>query len=494
MTTFISYSRNNSDFALRLARDLREAGFDIWLDQLDIRTGARWDDEVEKALEKSTTFLIVLTPESIQSQNVKDEIGYAINAGKNILPIVLKPCNVPFRLRRFQYVDFSNVPYEESFVEIKHLLTNNNELARLKDATEDHRSIEKPVPRSGTEKAEPLHKRNTLIVVGIIGAMMIALMVILPPIFNKQSESQTPNPISLSSSEIVTSISTEIIEPSSTSASISSTPTLLTSTSIPTPSSDFWITYDSNINGNRDIFILNPVTGETRGVITDRYHDKVGSWSPDGKFLAFESSRTDPNYYQIYLYNGGQQTTIPLTKSAECSNFAPDWSPNGEMIVFYSYCKNEQRDIYVMNRDGSGRKKLTTSSGEDEFPAFSPNGNSITFTSTRNGRYQILLMNTDGSNQRVITDGCSSTFSPDGNWLWFSTKCDDSDIKRIQIDGSNLSTIGSSFGHNPSLAPDGKVVVFQFNDDIWIMDVDGSNPRSLTSGSALDGAPSWWQP
>jgi len=57
MTTFISYSRDNSDFAVRLARDLRAAGFDIWLDQLDIRTGARWDDEVEKALVNSTTFL-----------------------------------------------------------------------------------------------------------------------------------------------------------------------------------------------------------------------------------------------------------------------------------------------------------------------------------------------------------------------------------------------------------------------------------------------------
>src|SRR5688500_16813130 len=130
-----------------------------------------------------------------------------------------------------------------------------------------------------------------------------------------------------------------------------------------------------------------------------------------------------------------------------------------------------------MNRDGSGRKKLTTSSGEDQFPAFSPDGNSITFTSTRNSRHQILLMNVDGSNQRVVADGCSSTFSPDGNWLWFSTKCSDSDIQRIQIDGEDLSTVGTVFGYNPSLSPDGQLVVFQFNDDIWIMGVDGSNPK-----------------
>jgi Tol biopolymer transport system component len=488
MTTFISYSRDNSNFAVRLARDLRAAGFDIWLDQFDIRTGARWDDEVEKALERSSIFLIVLTPESIRSQNVKDEIGYAIEAGKNILPIILKPCNVPFRLRRFQYVDFSKKAYDESFVEIKHILTNTTELAKVKDNDEDYEEIETSVLKSDTEKTKPPQKWNTLLVVGIIGAMVIVLMVVLPPTLSKQSEVQTSTPIA--SPKIIIPISGETLE----SSSISSTPNLPTSTSIPTPSSDFWITYDSNINGNRDIFVLNPVTGETRAVVTDRYHDKVGAWSPDGKFLAFESSRSDPNYYQIYLYNSNQGITVPLTEATECSNFAPDWSPDGKRIVFYFYCKNGQRDIYVMNRDGSGREKLTTSSGENQFPAFSPDGNSITFTSTRNGKHQILLMDTNGSNQKVIADGCDSTFSPDGQWLWFSTKCDDSDIKRIQIDGSNMSAIGSVFGHSPSLSPDERLVVFLYNDDIWIMGADGSNPKPLTSGSALDGAPSWWKP
>ena len=87
MTTFISYSRINSDFAVQLAKDLKEADFDVWLDQLDIPTGARWDDEIERALEACSTFLIILSPESIQSQNVKDEIGYAIDTGKQILPV-----------------------------------------------------------------------------------------------------------------------------------------------------------------------------------------------------------------------------------------------------------------------------------------------------------------------------------------------------------------------------------------------------------------------
>lgn len=122
MGTFISYSRSNSKFVVQLYSDLKDAGFDIWLDQVDIRKGSRWDDEIEKALQECANVLIVLTPTSIQSQNVKDEIGYAIDGGKQILPILLQPCNIPLRLRRFQFVDFTNKTYEDGLTEIRHLL------------------------------------------------------------------------------------------------------------------------------------------------------------------------------------------------------------------------------------------------------------------------------------------------------------------------------------------------------------------------------------
>ena len=122
MSTFISYSRTDSGFAVRLAKDLKSAGYDVWLDQLDIPTGARWDDELETALESCTTFMIILSPESMQSQNVKDEIGYAIDAGKNILPVKIKSGDIPLRLRRFQYVDFSKQSYDKSLKEIKSIL------------------------------------------------------------------------------------------------------------------------------------------------------------------------------------------------------------------------------------------------------------------------------------------------------------------------------------------------------------------------------------
>ena len=119
---FISYSRINKDFATKFTKGLRAAGFSVWMDLLDIPTGSRWDDEVENALRECSIFLVILTPASIASENVKDEIGYAIDHGKRILPVLLQDCDVPLRLRRFQHVDFTTLSPQKGFESVKQLL------------------------------------------------------------------------------------------------------------------------------------------------------------------------------------------------------------------------------------------------------------------------------------------------------------------------------------------------------------------------------------
>jgi hypothetical protein len=114
---FFSYSRLDSAFALRLAKDIREEGVEIWLDQLDIPAGARWDVEVEKALVEASCVLVILSPSSIISENVQDEISFALYAGKKILPVMLEECVAPFRLRRLKHIDFSK-NYAEGLEEI----------------------------------------------------------------------------------------------------------------------------------------------------------------------------------------------------------------------------------------------------------------------------------------------------------------------------------------------------------------------------------------
>lgn len=106
--TFISYAREDAEFVLKLACDLRQAGAAIWIDQLDIPDGARWDREVEAALISCPRLLVVLTPASVASEEVMDEVSYALSKKKVVLPCVQSDCEIPYRLHRFQRIDIRN--------------------------------------------------------------------------------------------------------------------------------------------------------------------------------------------------------------------------------------------------------------------------------------------------------------------------------------------------------------------------------------------------
>jgi hypothetical protein len=103
---FFSYSREDSEFTLRLAEDLKAAGANVWLDQLDIAPGQRWDRSVEDALSNCPRLLVVLSPASIKSTNVMDEVSFALENQKTVIPVLYRDCAIPFRLRRIQYLDF----------------------------------------------------------------------------------------------------------------------------------------------------------------------------------------------------------------------------------------------------------------------------------------------------------------------------------------------------------------------------------------------------
>lgn len=105
---FFSYSRiDGSEFALKLALDLKKEGFDIWIDQEDIRAGSEWDIEIEKALETCDCLLFIETEKSVISNNVLDEVYYALEQRKKVIPLILRDSKTPFRLQRLQHIDFS---------------------------------------------------------------------------------------------------------------------------------------------------------------------------------------------------------------------------------------------------------------------------------------------------------------------------------------------------------------------------------------------------
>ena len=114
---FICYARENSEFALRLARDLRSAGVNIWMDQLDIPPGVPWDGAVEQALRTCDRLLVILSPASVASENVMNEVAFALERSKRIVPVLYHPCEIPLRLVRLHYVDFTD-DYNQGLTEL----------------------------------------------------------------------------------------------------------------------------------------------------------------------------------------------------------------------------------------------------------------------------------------------------------------------------------------------------------------------------------------
>ena len=294
MTTFFSYSRANSEFAVRLAKDLKKAGHEIWLDQLDIPTGARWDDELEKALRTCTSFLILLSPESIKSQNVKDEIGYAIDSGKHILPLMIKQCEVPFRLRRFQYVDFTNEEhdeYDERFEETKALLSNT---AQLPKATEEEKSSS-PV-KVPVSKPEGKKLPSTPILIGGC-AVIIAILIAVFAFGNLGTPTPTPTVAPTFTDAPVTPI--EAAEPQ-----------VIVVTSIPPPTAT--------------TLAEEPIT-EPQPFYTEEFDGDLSKWSPkvigdknkvnvytgDSKMI-FEINDRNSELFAYYVFDDFTYTDVQL--------------------------------------------------------------------------------------------------------------------------------------------------------------------------------------
>ena len=109
---FISYSRKDIKFARRLATDLENAGFDVWWDISDLQGGDDWVRFIPAAIEASRSFVVLLSPDSIQSEWVAKEYSYALRLRKKIVPAMIRQCDMPFALNTINYVDFINDEYD----------------------------------------------------------------------------------------------------------------------------------------------------------------------------------------------------------------------------------------------------------------------------------------------------------------------------------------------------------------------------------------------
>ena len=115
---FISYSRKDIDFVRKLAGDLEKANYDVWWDITDLRGGDEWVTRIAAAIEASETVIVVLSPDSFQSEWVRKEYTQAIGLHKRIIPIMFMPSPVPFALNTINYVSFVSGEYQDNFASL----------------------------------------------------------------------------------------------------------------------------------------------------------------------------------------------------------------------------------------------------------------------------------------------------------------------------------------------------------------------------------------
>ena len=266
-----------------------------------------------------------------------------------------------------------------------------------------------------------------------------------------------------------------------------------------------------------EIYMMNP-DGEQIIQLTDEpKYDGEPAWSPDGKRITFVSYRDLKQIPErgvirgeIYVMNADGTNPINLTRSVEKAERVSTWSPDGKKIAFTSAELFDGQalvdsDIFVIDADGGDPINLTNHDALDQTPDWSPDGNWIAFSSSRDGNWEIYVMNADGTNPINLTnhparDG-RPDWSPDGQQIAFTSDRDRNlEIYVMNADGTNPINLTNhpAEDNRASWSPAGWWIAFDSNrdsegtSDIYVMNADGTNPINLTQNPEIwDINPSW---
>jgi len=173
--------------------------------------------------------------------------------------------------------------------------------------------------------------------------------------------------------------------------------------------------------------------------------------------------------HEIYAITA-DDPSAKLIQAEESSN--PAWSPDGSKLAFISFKPGKHSELYVVNTDGSNRIQLTTSKGGGgvSCTSWSPDGERLAFSAMADKIAKIFVINADGSDQRLVTEGGCPKWSPDGKQLAFSryeasTKAQRTRVWITNVDGSDARALTEDKIDSiaPDWLPDGRGVIFASN-------------------------------
>lgn len=272
----------------------------------------------------------------------------------------------------------------------------------------------------------------------------------------------------------------------------------------PPPSLQGVIAFESNREGNPEIYTLNTVGFAVSRLTLAPGVDTQPAWSQDGSRIAFTSNRDGQN--EIYLMNADGTGQVNLTNNPADDQY-PTWSPDGQWIAFTSNREGNQ-DIFAMKADGSEVKNLTNAPADDYQPSwfndqglFVSTGEWIVFTSNRDGNLEIYSMNADGTGQANLTKNPANDFypagEPGGTRVVFSSDRDGNmEVYMMTIEGEKVTNLTRTPAPDqfPAWGPD-EWIAFTSNRDgnseVYVMKDDGSEQYNVTRNPAEDRYPAW---
>jgi len=201
---------------------------------------------------------------------------------------------------------------------------------------------------------------------------------------------------------------------------------------------------------------------------------------------------------QVSIVTAEEEGTLETLTSTGLLNDVPSWSADGGRLAFYS-TRDGNREIYVMNPDGSGQTRLTDDPAFDYLATWLTDGQSLFFASDRDGDFEVYRISATGGVPRKLTDNTAldmlAQSSPACDKIVFISDRDgDNEIFVMDLDGTNQTqlTFNAAMDIYPDWSPDGTRIVFASERpgsngrDIWIMDADGSNQEILITGPNSD--------
>jgi Tol biopolymer transport system component len=265
------------------------------------------------------------------------------------------------------------------------------------------------------------------------------------------------------------------------------------------------IAFQSNRDGNNEVYVMNPDGSDQTRLTMESRNDGRPDVSPNGKQIVFISNRiiteTNPTGdFEIFVMNSDGSDVRQLTSNGAEDSW-PRWSPNGRWIAFHSNVDGNF-EIYVIRPDGKDLTRVTEYAGLDQYPEWSPNGNQLAIRRDTD----LYLIDLDGSNPIQLTAGTTgfnqmASWSPDGKQLAFlSNRLGYGSVFVTDADGNNQINLtpkpddvpASAWGSRaPAWSRNGQYIYFtgrrpvtSVNENIFVMNADGSGVTQLTSTTA----------